>query len=619
MPKQLSTLDLNGNLTLAGSSGTAGQVLTSAGNGFTPTWTNVSSSGGGLFTFSATAPTSPSIGDRWIDANSGTTFTYINDGTSYQWAEMGVSATFSPIYPAAATPLVDGTGAVGTSILYAREDHVHPTDTSRASLISPSFTTPSLGVATATSINGTTIPSSSTLIVTTDSRLSDARTPTAHASTHASAGSDPVTIAPSQVTGTAVITTDSRLSDSRTPTGTAGGDLTGTYPNPTLTTTAVTAGSYTNTNLTVDSKGRITAASNGSGGGVSLTPSTTQTIVAQNATTVPIVLQANASQSTNIFDVQNSAGTSFFKVDQNGTTTVSQQLTISGGVTQSPLGMVAGGNLTTGFQAGLRAKATNDGGNNGPFNIAEFYDTTGALKSYVDPTGQIVANAGLSSPSLSLNNGLTVYGTINVPAVLFGQSNTTTTPQAGALEFDGNHLFVTGNTTAGDGRQVMLASQTVKLTATSTMDSTHFSVFGTAKRPYLIGGNTYHIKAYIPLSFYGSTAGSITFSFTNSTSVNWTSLYVNADMTARGGVTTSTNKVNIWASGTSTTASTSLSGIATGTTLLAVLDGYIIASSSTRMQLLGTVGGGASISAIAQIGSNMIITDLGTTDYGNIG
>lgn len=35
--------------------------------------------------------------------------------------------------PAIATPLMDGTGAVGTSAKYAREDHVHPTDTSRAS------------------------------------------------------------------------------------------------------------------------------------------------------------------------------------------------------------------------------------------------------------------------------------------------------------------------------------------------------------------------------------------------------------------------------------------------------------------------------------------------------
>jgi hypothetical protein len=38
----------------------------------------------------------------------------------------------------------------------------------KANLISPSFTTPSLGVATATSVNSTTIPSSKTLVVTTD-------------------------------------------------------------------------------------------------------------------------------------------------------------------------------------------------------------------------------------------------------------------------------------------------------------------------------------------------------------------------------------------------------------------------------------------------------------------
>jgi hypothetical protein len=39
-----------------------------------------------------------------------------------------------------ATPLIDGTAAVGTSLLYARQDHVHPTDTTRAALASPTFT-----------------------------------------------------------------------------------------------------------------------------------------------------------------------------------------------------------------------------------------------------------------------------------------------------------------------------------------------------------------------------------------------------------------------------------------------------------------------------------------------
>lgn len=36
--------------------------------------------------------------------------------------------------PATAAPLMDGTAAVGASVKYAREDHVHPTDTSRAAV-----------------------------------------------------------------------------------------------------------------------------------------------------------------------------------------------------------------------------------------------------------------------------------------------------------------------------------------------------------------------------------------------------------------------------------------------------------------------------------------------------
>lgn len=125
-----------------------------------------------------------------------------------------------------------------------------------------------------------------------DSRLSNARTPTAHAATHSDAGSDPITISQSQVSGlvadlavkvpeerqviagtglsgggelnadvtlsvvygtdpdTACEGDDVRLSDARTPTGSASGDLSGIYPNPTVSrirnrlvsTSAVSAG-----------------------------------------------------------------------------------------------------------------------------------------------------------------------------------------------------------------------------------------------------------------------------------------------------------------------------------------------------------------------------------------
>jgi hypothetical protein len=42
--------------------------------------------------------------------------------------------------PGTATPTMDGTATVGTSTLFARQDHVHPSDTSRAPLNSPALT-----------------------------------------------------------------------------------------------------------------------------------------------------------------------------------------------------------------------------------------------------------------------------------------------------------------------------------------------------------------------------------------------------------------------------------------------------------------------------------------------
>jgi hypothetical protein len=57
-----------------------------------------------------------------------------NDGTQYgrqsnTWTPVSTGST---IPPATVPPLMDGAAAVGTTTKYAREDHVHPSDTSRA-------------------------------------------------------------------------------------------------------------------------------------------------------------------------------------------------------------------------------------------------------------------------------------------------------------------------------------------------------------------------------------------------------------------------------------------------------------------------------------------------------
>jgi len=57
-----------------------------------------------------------------------------NDGVQYGRQSAGwtpVAAGGSSVSPATIPPIMDGTAAVGTSLLYARQDHVHPSDTTK--------------------------------------------------------------------------------------------------------------------------------------------------------------------------------------------------------------------------------------------------------------------------------------------------------------------------------------------------------------------------------------------------------------------------------------------------------------------------------------------------------
>ena len=59
------------------------------------------------------------------------TVEFVYDGTNWQLVGNYINSTYTA---ASATPLMDGTGAVGSSAKYAREDHVHPSDTTKVTV-----------------------------------------------------------------------------------------------------------------------------------------------------------------------------------------------------------------------------------------------------------------------------------------------------------------------------------------------------------------------------------------------------------------------------------------------------------------------------------------------------
>lgn len=91
-----------------------------------------------------------------------TTLTFDNDSTTvlYSTAYQGADGQGSP---GTSTPLMDGTAAVGSANAYAREDHVHPSDTKNKVLVITSQTLS--GEETATVITGSSGVNASMVVV----------------------------------------------------------------------------------------------------------------------------------------------------------------------------------------------------------------------------------------------------------------------------------------------------------------------------------------------------------------------------------------------------------------------------------------------------------------------
>jgi hypothetical protein len=97
------------------------------------------SGGGASVLVSDTLPVTPADNSIWWESDTGKMYLRYNDGTSTQWVPATIAGGVGT--PSSSLPLINATPAVvGVATNYAREDHVHPTDTSRQALIAAGTT-----------------------------------------------------------------------------------------------------------------------------------------------------------------------------------------------------------------------------------------------------------------------------------------------------------------------------------------------------------------------------------------------------------------------------------------------------------------------------------------------
>jgi hypothetical protein len=143
---------MGGDATLVASSGilTLSTVNTNVG-----TFQGISVNGKGLVTGATNMGYAPLASPTFTGTPAAPTVATADNSTTIAttaYVKNQGYATSGAIPPPSSTvPVMDSTGAVGTATAYARGDHVHPSDTSRAPLASPAFTgTPTAPTPTST-------------------------------------------------------------------------------------------------------------------------------------------------------------------------------------------------------------------------------------------------------------------------------------------------------------------------------------------------------------------------------------------------------------------------------------------------------------------------------------
>src|ERR1022692_5203928 len=161
--------------------------------------------------------------------------------------------------------------------------------------------------------------------------------------------------------------------------------------------------------------------------------------------------------------------------------------------------------------------------------------TVGASNSLVlGGTGANAVNVGIGTTTpmalLHINSG---KASANSAPLKFTSGTNLTTPEAGAVEYDGVNTYITNETTSGRG-SIPVEQYFLLTAAGSTIGTSSANYFGTTSNISLVSGGYYEIDIYC--YFLKTTANTVTWTFTNSSAP--TSMDIHYDFSAASGIVT---------------------------------------------------------------------------------
>ena len=494
------------------------------------------------------------------------------------------------------TPVIDGTATIGTATTFARADHKHPTDTTRATAGANSDITSLTGLTTALSVGqgGTgqsTLTSGNALI---------------------GAGTSGVATTPVSTSGGA---------DSIVKSGTAGVITAGSGGITSSGQLAVSTSSTSSPQVTVQPTGSFTK---------SVTSITYGTSIAATV---------NLSDTKGLWVGQVVTGSGFAATSYNTSMTITS-VTANTSIGVSGTGFAVGG-ASTGT---LTASGTG-------VNVQEWQSSTGTAVSSIDGSGNFttlgnVKTSGSSTNVTTTPTSVTVASTVNSVAITSGSITMTGTAGSGinagsnAIQTTGNisGATITATTFSGSGasltslnganitastvsQSAMVNTKTLSRlvssvsTGTGTSANTFVNIFPSGSATYTMAADTtYAVRMFLYWSRSAATT-STTLAVKFNTSSTLQSITMGSLSMASASVSSSSIGGYVTSTGTPTLNVNSVAATTT-TTQVAVVEGFLRSAtgstSTLNPQFASTVAlTGSDVVSIAA-GSYIELTNLGT-------